>query len=79
MWNFIIKRELNKTIVDMNKKRMPVPAAKNKLNDLVTLTKENAPKGQKRELKKNIFKVKKQFKIWGSGSSIYWEKNQTIQ
>lgn len=63
MWDFIIKRELSKTVVNLNQKKIPVPVARNKLDDLVKLTKANAPKGQKRELKNNIFRVKKQFKI----------------
>ena len=63
MWDFIIKRELSKTIIDMNQKKIPVQTGKLKLDDLVKLTRENAPKGQKRELKNNIFRVKKQFKI----------------
>lgn len=63
MWDFIIKRELRKTIVDVNEKKIPVSHAKSKLNDLLTLTKENAPKGKKRVLKNDIFKTKKMFKI----------------
>lgn len=63
MWDFIINRELNKTIVDVNKNKMPQKDAQNKLDDLMKLTKENAPKGQKREIKNNIFRVKKQFKL----------------
>lgn len=63
MWNFIIKRELNKTIIDINQKKIPRPIAKNKLDDLIKLTKNNVQKGQKRKLKNNIFRVKKQFKI----------------
>jgi len=63
MWNFIIQRELSKTVVDLNKNKIAAPLAKTKLDNLVKLTRENASKGQKRELKNNIFKVKKQFKI----------------
>lgn len=63
MWNFIIKRELNKTIIDINQKKISRPIAKNKLDDLIKLTKNNVQKGQKRKLKNNIFRVKKQFKI----------------
>lgn len=63
MWDFIIKRELSKTVVDLNKHKITDQVAKTKLNKLMVQTRENAPKGQKRELKNNIFKVKKHFKI----------------
>lgn len=63
MWDFIIQRELSKTVVAINKKRIPVKTARMKLDDLVKLTRINVSKGKKRQLKNNIFKVKKQFKL----------------
>lgn len=47
----------------MNKNIIDPPVAKNKLNDLVKLTKANASKGNKRDIKKDIFRIKKQFKL----------------
>lgn len=63
MWDFIIQRELNKTVIGMNKKKIHPKDAGIKLNNLIQLTKTNVIKGKKRELKKSIFKVKKQFKL----------------
>jgi hypothetical protein len=63
MWDFIIQRELSKTVVAINQKKIPTKTARTKLDDLVKLTKANVQKGRKRELKNNIFRVKKQFKL----------------
>lgn len=59
----IIKKELNKTIINLNTNSIQKSEARTKLNNLIKLTRTNVQKGHKRELKNNIFKVKKRFKI----------------
>lgn len=63
MWDFIIQRELNKTIIDTNNKKITKSEAVKKLDKLAIMTRENVKKGQKRELKNNIFQTKKTFKL----------------
>ena len=63
MWDLIIKRKLNETIIGINKKTLSMPVARKRLDRLVQLTKMNVPKGRKRELKNDIFGVKKIFKL----------------
>lgn len=63
MWDEIIKKELNKTIINFNKKKIKVPEANKKLNELAKLTRTNVQPGRKRQLKKSIFDVKRQFRL----------------
>jgi len=63
MWDMIIKKELNKTIINLNTNSIQKSEARTKLNNLIKLTRTNVQKGHKRELKNNIFKVKRDLKF----------------
>lgn len=62
MFDFIIKRELNKLIIDVERKKLSKLDAIPKLDEMMKKTKL-APKGCKRQLKNNIFQTKKKWKL----------------
>lgn len=63
MWDLIIKKEINRTIIDAKRQNLNPSIINKRLDDLVLQTKKNAPPGTKRLIKKNIFDVKKQFRL----------------
>lgn len=63
MFDEIIKKELNKTIIEHKQNKIDNELACKKLDLLAKETKSKVPKGKKRELKNEIFSLKKSFKL----------------
>ena len=59
----LIKKELNKTIIECKQKKINKEMAMRRLDKLAVDTKEKVPKGKKRELKNEIFSLKKSFRL----------------
>lgn len=59
----LIKRELNKTIIECKQKKINEEIAMKRFDKLAKTTKEQVQKGKKRELKNQIFSIKKSFKL----------------
>ena len=59
MFDKIIKQKLNKIMVDVPKNNLRKNTANKQLNEMLKITKFDLMKGHKREVKNEIFKVKK--------------------
>lgn len=77
MWDFVINMEINKTLKEIDS--IPFDKREDKFKDLLDLTKKYAPKGSKRELKNNIFRIKKKFKFQGLSSSLQVKAKKPIK